>query len=62
MLLQMVRFRSLLWLSNIQFCLHLLAIVYSSATRGEDSSLFELVFLFPLGKYPEVELLDHREV
>ena len=24
--------------------------------------LFELVFSFPLGKYPEVELLDHMVV
>ena len=43
-------------------CFHMLAIVSNAAMNMECIYLFELVLSFSLGKYPEVELLDHMAV
>ena len=41
------------------FCFHILAIINNATVKlGVHIYLFELVFLFSLDKYPEVELLD----
>ena len=39
-------------------CLHTLTVVNKAAINIEDMYLFELVFLFFSGIYPEVKLLD----
>ena len=45
------------------FCFHILAIINNATVKlGVHIYLFELVFLFSLDKYPEVELLDHMVV
>ena len=42
-------------------CFHILAIVHYIAMNTEYSN-FKFVFLLPLGKYPEVKLLNHMVV
>ena len=41
---------------------HNLAIVDNAAINIEAYYLFESIFLYPLGKYLVVQLLDHRVV
>ena len=42
-------------------CYHILAIVHYVAVNTAYSN-FKFVFLFPLGKYPEVKLLNYMVV
>ena len=41
-------------------CFHILATVNNSAVNTGCMYLLELLFLFSLGKFSEVELLDHN--
>ena len=41
-------------------CFHILAIVNNSVVNTRCIYLLELLFLFSLGKFSEVELLDHK--
>ena len=43
-------------------CCRALAVVTNTAWEGGAENLFELVFLLSLGKYPQVDLLDHLVV
>ena len=68
MVLQMVRFPSLLLLSNTYSsikehlgCFHMLAIV-NNATMNMKMYISFQVSVFIFFKYPEVELLDHTVV
>ena len=55
-------FSLFLILSSISGCFYVLAILNNSTLNIGCIFLFELVLLFLLDKYPEVELLDHISI
>ena len=77
-LLQMAKFTFLLWLNNIPLyvytpifsihllmgtcCFPLLTAMNKHCNTHGIPHLFDILFPFPLGIYPEVDLLDHMAV